>query len=272
MPIVPTFFTLINAMLGFISILYSVKFAIYYSADKVIFLQKSAWLIILAILFDAFDGEVARILNKQSRFGAELDSLSDAVSFGVAPGALVYVWAHISFMKIGFPELYSRTLYIVLTLFVLAALLRLARFNVETSVKAEHPKSFKGLPSPAGGGFLASLVILQIGLVDPNSFAYQVFGRFLNGSHIENFNTFLYWALPFFVLILAFLMVSNVSYPHALETILGQKPKIQYFLYVFAVFGIMWLIREVSLFLFFVIYIVIGPLIVWFEKSGSSHV
>ncbi len=267
MPVVPTIFTLINSMLGFISILYSVKFAIYHNImPDARFLQKAAWLIVAALLFDAFDGEVARFLKQQSNFGAELDSLSDSLSFGVAPGVLVFVWAHISFQEIGFPDVYSRMLYIVLTLFVLAVIIRLARFNVETPLDKEYHKIFRGLPSPAGGGFLASLVILQLGLVNSNSFVYQTFGRILPNSSIATFNAFLYWGLPFFALILAFLMVSNVVYPHALQTVLGERPKIQYFLYIFTVLGIMWLIREISVFLFFVVYIVFGPFIVTLRK------
>ncbi len=267
MPVVPTIFTLINSMLGFISILYSVKFAIYHDVVKGLFLQKAAWLIMAAILFDAFDGEVARFLKQQSRFGAELDSLSDSLSFGVAPAVLIFVWAHISFREIGFPGVYSRMLYIVLTLFVLAVIIRLARFNIETKPDKESHRKFKGLPSPAGGGFLAALVILQLGLVNTSSFVYQAFGRILTDAHIEAFNSFLYWALPFFVIILAFLMVSNIPYPHALLTILGEKPKLQYFLYIFTVFGIMWLIREISIFVFFIFYILAGPVLVYFKKT-----
>ncbi len=267
MPVVPTVFTLTNAMLGFISVLYSVKFAIYHDSVKRLFLQKAVWLIMAAILFDAFDGEVARFLKQQSRFGAELDSLSDSLSFGVAPAVLVFVWAHISFKEIGFPGVYSRMLYVVLTLFVLAVIIRLARFNVETGPDKGSHKRFRGLPSPAGGGFLAALVMLQLGLVNSDSYVYQTFGRVLTDAHIKAFNTFLYWALPFFVLILAFMMVSNISYPHALMTILGDRPKVQYFLYVFTVLGIMWLIREISVFIFFLFYITVGPFLVSSDKS-----
>ncbi len=271
MPVVPTLFTLINSMLGFISILYSVKFAIYHnSMPTAHFLQKAAWLIMAAILFDAFDGEVARFLKQESNFGAELDSLSDSLSFGVAPGVLVFVWAHISFKEIGFPGVYSRMLYIVLTLFVLAVIIRLARFNVETPLDKEYHKVFRGLPSPAGGGFLASLVILQLGLINSDSFVYQTFGKILSDTSITAFNTFLYWGLPFFSLILAFLMVSSVAYPHALQTILGEKPKIQYFLYIFTIIGLMWLIREISVFVFFLVYIVFGPLLVYLKRKSVS--
>ncbi len=271
MPVVPTIFTLINAMLGFISVLYSVKFAIYHGTIPTThFLQKAAWLIMAAIIFDAFDGEVARFLKQASNFGAELDSLSDALSFGVAPGVLVFVWAHISFREIGFPGVYSRMLYIVLTLFVLAVIIRLARFNVETPLEKEYHKFFKGLPSPAGGGFLASLVILQLGLVNSDSFVYQTFGRFLSDTSIDTFNRFLYWALPFFTLILAFLMVSTISYPHALQTILGDRPKVQYFLYIFTILGLLWIIREISVFLFFVAYVLLGPLVAYLRLKSAG--
>lgn len=266
MPIIPTIFTLINTILGFISILYSVKFALYYDLVKIVFLQKAAWLIMVAILFDAFDGEAARLLHQRTKFGAELDSLSDSISFGIAPAVLIFVWAHISFKEMGFPIIYSRLIYVVLTIFVLAVVIRLSRFSIESGSHDDYSKRFKGLPSPAGGGFLASLVILQIGFIKSDSFVYQIFGRLLTHTHIESLNLFIYWILPLIIMVLAFLMVSNIPYPHALKTILGDKPKLQYFLYVFTVFGIMWLIRELSFFVFFIAYIVGGPFFALFRK------
>ena len=105
----------------------------------------AAWLIFFAVIFDGFDGKLARMLGGGSQFGLEFDSLADLVSFGVAPAVLLY---HSNL----------RGLYLVgviaASFFALCVALRLARFNV-----VHVPGPFQGLPCPAGGLFVASFVI-----------------------------------------------------------------------------------------------------------------
>lgn len=105
----------------------------------------AAWLVFFAVLFDGFDGKVARMLGGGSQFGLEFDSLADLVSFGVAPAILLY-------------QVSVRTLnltgVVAAGFFALCVALRLARFNV-----VHVPGSFQGLPCPAGGLFAASFVI-----------------------------------------------------------------------------------------------------------------
>ena len=100
-------------------------------------------LIVLAALLDAVDGRLARALNAQSRFGAELDSLADFVSFGVAPAILVFMWGLTPVQGLG---------WIAVLIFACAASLRLARFNA--ALDEEKPKwqsdFFTGVPAPAG--------------------------------------------------------------------------------------------------------------------------
>ncbi|MGE0700056.1 MAG: CDP-diacylglycerol--serine O-phosphatidyltransferase, partial [Hyphomicrobiaceae bacterium] len=112
-------------------------------------------LIVLAALLDGVDGRVARAFNAQSRFGAELDSLADCVSFGVAPAILIFMWAFPSLRGLG---------WIAALIFACAASLRLARFNA--ALDEERPKwrsdFFTGVPAPAG----AILVMLPIYLED----------------------------------------------------------------------------------------------------------
>lgn len=104
----------------------------------------AAWLIVLAGVADTLDGRVARITQTGSRFGAELDSLVDAISFGVAPSLIIY---HL-FLQDGSWG------WIVSFVYIAAAVIRLARFNVE---QAGHAKvAFHGLPSPAAGMTLAT--------------------------------------------------------------------------------------------------------------------
>ena len=126
--VVPSFFTLMNLLSGFMAIIKMIE------GDLVM----GAWLIVLAGLFDLLDGFMARLANATSNFGVELDSLSDIVSFGVAPGILVYMFG---LKDLGTPGI------IIAALPALCGAVRLARFNVE-AVTANY-SYFRGLPIPA---------------------------------------------------------------------------------------------------------------------------
>lgn len=109
--------------------------------------------ILVAAVFDALDGRIARLLNGQSKFGAELDSLSDVVSFGVAPGIILYMWSLQHAPSYG---------WIACLMFGACAALRLARFNTALGAAAQKPawayNYFTGVPAPAG----AALVLLPL--------------------------------------------------------------------------------------------------------------
>lgn len=110
----------------------------------------AAWLVFFAVIFDGFDGKVARMLGGGSQFGMEFDSLADLVSFGVAPAILLY--------QVALRELHIAGVVIV-CFFALCVALRLARFNV-----VHVPGPFQGLPCPAGGLFVSSFVIAGMNL------------------------------------------------------------------------------------------------------------
>ncbi|MDQ6422052.1 CDP-diacylglycerol--serine O-phosphatidyltransferase [Paenibacillus sp. LHD-117] len=111
--------------------------------------EMAAMMVLIAMLLDGVDGRVARALNAQSEFGKELDSLSDVISFGVAPAFIMYV--------VAFQELSPALAWIVTALFPICGALRLARFNVITSSVGY----FIGLPIPAAGGVLATLALFK---------------------------------------------------------------------------------------------------------------
>jgi CDP-diacylglycerol--serine O-phosphatidyltransferase len=125
---------------GFYSILASFK------GDYVI----AGWTIIIASVFDGLDGWVARLTSSTTKFGIELDSLSDLVAFGVAPAVMVYSWSLQTYGRIG---------WAVSFLFVACGALRLARYNVQMG--SAEKKYFTGLPIPAAAGVLASTVIFH---------------------------------------------------------------------------------------------------------------
>src|SRR5581483_9814286 len=103
----------------------------------------SGWLIFLAMIFDALDGHVARLAKTSSDFGAQLDSLCDVVTFGVAPAFLLVK------MCPSQTFLHSGRVWMIAASFAACAALRLARFNAETHEDDDH-LNFTGLPSPAG--------------------------------------------------------------------------------------------------------------------------
>ncbi len=109
--------------------------------------QYAAFAIIAAGIFDGLDGRLARLLKATSRFGAELDSLSDFVSFGVAPAAVLYLWTMEALHSVG---------WAIVLFFAVCCALRLARFN--TQLVAEPPpyaaNFFSGAPAPAGAGLV----------------------------------------------------------------------------------------------------------------------
>ncbi len=129
--------------------------------------DQAAISIFAAMVLDAIDGRVARLTNTQSEFGAQYDSLSDMVSFGVAPALVVYEWSLRGMGKLG-----------MLTAFVYcaSAALRLARFN--TNIAVVDKRYFQGLPSPAAAAMVAGLVWLmddlQIPGPDMNWLAWSV--------------------------------------------------------------------------------------------------
>ena len=109
--------------------------------------EQSAVAIFIAMVLDGLDGRVARLTHTQSAFGAEYDSLSDMVSFGVAPALVLYVWALKPMGKLG---------WIAAFIYCAGAALRLARFN--TKLDESDKRYFQGLPSPAAAALLAGLV------------------------------------------------------------------------------------------------------------------
>ncbi len=109
--------------------------------------EAAAVAIFIAMVMDGLDGRVARMTRTQSAFGAEYDSLSDMVSFGVAPALVVYVWALKGMGKLG---------WIAAFVYCAGAALRLARFN--TQLEVADKRFFQGLPSPAAAALIAGLV------------------------------------------------------------------------------------------------------------------
>ena len=246
-PILPTLVTLGNAFCGFAAI----SFVMRAGAHAARFEQDmkfAGWLVMLAMVFDALDGRVARMTKMTSRFGIELDSLCDLVSFGVAPAMIIKTIAHQQ-------QLYPRVAWVTSALFMMCAALRLARFNVRTDEDESSHHAFTGLPSPAAGGFVASLAVLYYSLRGDAA----EFGRV--ASAIEPVMDGLLYSVPFVAVALALLMVSNVPYPHLVNTFLREHGAFEHLTIIILISFLAVLTRPFSVPLFFGGYIVSGIVI-----------
>ena len=229
--LLPNTLTLCGMFFGFYSILASFKGYYVYGA----------WAILVANLFDGLDGWVARLTHSTTRFGIELDSLSDLVAFGIAPAVLIYSWGMQSFGRIGWGAAF---------LFVTCGALRLARFNVQMG--STESKLFTGMPIPGAATVIASLVL----------FYTEVWGV-LEGKNI------IILLLPFS---LAILMVSTLRY-HGLKEIDPRRRKPFWLLVVIvAAFVLIFMYPEIVIFIFSMTYMLSGVIehIILFNKKKKK--
>ncbi len=204
MYLLPSLFTCGNISFGFFSITETNK-AI--SGDAATHLDWAALAIIFAIPFDTLDGRIARMTNTTSDFGKELDSLADAITFGVAPALLAMIWGfHFLPDSINpelLPHLHQAGAFICF-LFLIGGVSRLARFNISHDAQPRNPgrpgrKYFVGMPIPAAAGMVASTVhffnaypveawwvaILWLGMVGLCGFLMVSTWRFWSGKEIN---------------------------------------------------------------------------------------
>lgn len=193
---VPNALTLCNSLCGFAAILYTLQVyetAAFYDGSKGVeeILAVSAWMILFAMVFDAFDGLAARILNAASMHGLQMDSLADMVTFGVAPATLVAVMAHS--MREMRPNQFL-LIWALSAVYLGCAALRLATYNVHAILEKKSGEKFSGLPSPGAAAAICSLVI----------FYSTKKGEIKQIVEI----------LPIYAALLGVLMVSSVPYLH----------------------------------------------------------
>jgi len=178
--VLPNLFTVSSIFLGFYALVLCAGDA------TPVQLYQAALAIFFAMFFDAFDGRVARMTKTQSDFGVQLDSLADVISFGAAPGLLVYKWALASLGPVGLFVSFA---------YAACGALRLARFNV-LAARGDKGSSafFVGLPIPLAAGTIVAIVIAH----------YKEFGQATSVAE----------RIPIAVVValLAFLMVSTVRY------------------------------------------------------------
>lgn len=237
--VVPTLLTLGNAACGFGAITFAAKVGldnrIGWGADDTACLFIAGLLVYLAMVFDALDGRAARWAKQSSEFGAELDSLCDAISFGAAP-AFILVKFSFTFA----PDYHPRVLWVIAVLYVMCAILRLARFNVESDEEDSHD-FFSGLPSPAAAGAVASFTVAYPEL---HALATESVGW------VRDLATFLDSALkivfPLITLAVAGLMVSRIRYPHLFNQLFRGRKNFQHLLQLLVAGALIFLMQELA--------------------------
>ena len=178
----------------------------------------AAYLIFVAMLFDALDGRLARYTRHTTDFGGQLDSLADVVSFGVAPAFLALQLFKIEHQGDLLP-MFTRLVWAIGALYMSCAAMRLARFNVSNEHGEQAHFSFLGLPSPGAGGAVAGWVLLQQELLhDPWHGHLESTAHFLASTFT--------WLLPVVVLATGLLMISHIRYGHMVNRHLRGKQSI----------------------------------------------
>lgn len=210
----------------------------------------SSWLIFLAMVFDAVDGRVARMAKQTTDFGAQLDSLCDLVSFGVAPAFLMVK------MCPGFAYEHRNIVWTIAATFAVCACLRLARFNVETTEEDDH-MWFEGLPTPAAAAAIAGFAMLFYNL------------RSVDDQRVV-MDEWVQWVLPAFVLMLSLLMVSRIPYPHAINQFLrGQRSFAHLVAIIFALIPVL-VMPENSIPLLVALYVLAAPVVAGYQIVAAQ--
>ena len=200
--------------------------------------EAAAVAVFIAMILDGLDGRVARMTNTQTEFGAQYDSLSDLISFGVAPGLVMYQWALVNLQSLG--AAWGKAGWLAAFVYVACAALRLARFN--TQIGKVDKRFFVGLPSPAAAAVMVGMVWVFHDL--------EVTGRNVQ--------------IPAFMLTLAvgLLMVSNVSFYSFKDFDLRNRVPFVAVLVVLLVFALTTLDPPKVLFGVFLLYALSGP-VMW---------
>jgi CDP-diacylglycerol--serine O-phosphatidyltransferase len=228
--LLPNLFTAANFVLGIRAITLVLKGDGYY--------DMAASCLMLAMLCDVMDGLVARLTNTTSEFGAELDSLADLVSFGVAPAVMVYRQSLIIYDAAHWRGP-AHVGFLICAVYAGCAALRLARFNLHT---VEESTSFIGLPSPAAAGVIAAyFMLVESGLL-PQAWT----------------DVATHWLLPFITAALGILMVSTIRYPAPAKQLMWRTRSFYIFAAGACVIALMLASRGATLFVLFTGYALFG--------------
>ena len=283
--VVPTLLTLANLVCGFAAIHFASKPVNISGVFEWSTLTLAGSLVFLGMFFDAIDGSVARLTNSTSDLGAQLDSLADMVTFGVAPAYLMlrlvgYYYLGSSsegtdiavFVGPEADSVYGKAIWAIAAFFICGAALRLARFNAETdTMNEEGPRHFRGLPTPGAAGAIVSLIVLHQHLLFTKGAGDSI--------AIARASALL---LPFVTLLCGLAMVSTIPYTHVVNRYLGKQRDFGSLVkIVLPVVAAIWFLQA-TLAIVCTAYALSGPIriaIIWFKKrplnvqppAGAGH-
>jgi CDP-diacylglycerol--serine O-phosphatidyltransferase len=214
--VLPNLLTTVNMFFGFFALIYSINGKFTWAA----------YAIVIAAIFDQLDGRVARFTNTVSKFGAEYDSLSDLVSFGLAPAIMLFLWSLKPFGRVG---------WLASFFYVACGALRLARFNVQAG--SLEKAYFQGLPIPMAAGIVASSVL-----------AFQDLELDATRS----------WGVLAMTFLLGFVMVSNFRYRSFKDIDFRHRLPFRYLVLGVFLFAMVAIRPETTLFVLFLSYAILG--------------
>lgn len=248
--VLPTLCTLANGLCGFLAIFFASRIP---ENAQLLWhwtpLTTGAIFVFMGMFFDTLDGRLARLTRHTSNLGEQLDSMSDMVTFGVAPAYLVVqlVAVEIPFLSEQKDHIFDRTALAIACIYVACTALRLARFNlnVKSNLTTDH-MSFEGLPTPGAAGTVASLVLLHQNLLANNSGD----NRWITAASI---------AMVTITLLTALAMVSRLSYVHLANRYLRERAPIQYIAIVVAIALLALIHAQAALATGFILYALSAP-------------
>lgn len=213
------------------------------------FLVLAFWMILAAGVCDALDGRVARKTGAASRFGEQLDSLADMVSFGAAPALMMITLIHRELLHGGIApfgfDRYGQLAVLISAIYICCAGLRLARFNVEASVQETSHEGFQGLPSPGAAAAVVTTVYLHDHLLLGDGWT--------RGAYV------IAAVLPLLMVGLALLMVSRVQYRHFVSALLRRRP-FEHVIVVLLAIPLLWIYTEFALAALAWAFVATGPI------------
>lgn len=227
--------TILSLLFGFLSIIFSLESHFTFAS----------WSIIISVIFDGLDGQLARKNPVPSGFGKELDSLVDVVSFGIAPSILGYVFVYEHFQLLA---------ALALFIYLLCSVLRLAKYNITPKEKLVN--YFIGLPTTASGALLASFILIY------RRKQVMIIPGFMPDIFLPQYIPVIFLLI---VLILSVLMVSRVKYLNldGLKQFFGKNTGLLVFAIALALITAAFLNKAgVTLFTIFLIYLLFSPFMV----------
>jgi len=246
MYILPSLFTTANVALGY----YAIIEVLHATVADYWHLDNAAKAIGFAVLFDGLDGRIARMTGTTSDFGRELDSLADAITFGVAPAVLAWKWGFFLMPPVLLDD-WHHNWHVKLTqlgaiasfLFLIAGVSRLARFNITSNPQPSNPgrpgkKYFVGMPIPAGAGVIAAVV------------------HFVGGDPLESWYTALTWLAM--VTMVGYLMVSTWRFYSFKDIDFRSRHPFQLVVFLAALFAAIWFFSRQMLFFIALLYMISG--------------